>query len=86
MKTPSASMPALRGRFTSSVTPIARPTTIIGAMRTTSAFTACRGFSRPTRRELARSTTENIASANVSGTRWVASGMVISAEPKPVMP
>ena len=79
-------MPVFRGRFTSSVTPMARPTTIIGTMRTTSAFTACRGFSRPTRSELARSTTENIASAKVSGTRCVASGMVISADPKPVMP
>ena len=86
MKMPSASMPVLRGKLTSSVTPMARPTTIIGAMRTTSAFTAWRRFSSPTRSELARSTTENIASANVSGTRWVASGIVMSAEPNPVIP
>src|ERR1700730_7986036 len=79
-------MPAWRGRFTSSVTPSAVPTRIIGTSRFHSARTAFLGFSRPTLRAQARSARANSASVSLSGMNWVASGIVISAEPNPVKP
>src|SRR5690606_25676204 len=79
-------MPAVRGRWTSSVAPSTVPTAIIGTRRVHSARTAPRGFSIPTRSALTRSVSAKSASANLSGTKCVASGMVTSAEPKPVMP
>src|SRR6185503_3979628 len=62
-KRPRRTMPAARGRLTSSVTPSALPTKIIGTRRVHSA-----------------------RSAILRGTKCVASGMVTSAAPKPVMP
>ena len=55
-------------------------------MRVHSLFTAFLGFSKPMRKALARSISTNSASANGSGTKWVANGTVTSAAPKPVMP
>src|SRR2546423_1386382 len=77
---------APRGRLTSSVTPSAVPARIIGTRRRHSARTAFLGFSSPTLKAQQRSTIAKSGSANASGTRCVASGMVTSAEPKPVMP
>src|SRR5205085_9092058 len=77
---------APRGRLTSRVTPSAVPARIIGTRRRHSARTALRGFSSPTLNAQHKSTTANNGSANASGTKCVASGMVTRAEPKPVMP
>src|SRR5260221_4739657 len=85
-KTPSSSIPAARGRLTSSVTPSAVPTRIIGTRRRHSSRAALRGFSSPTLNAVARSTSAKRGNANCSGTKCVASGMVTSAEPKPVRP
>ena len=79
-------MLALRGRISSRLVPTMVPTIMSGTMRTTSALTAWRGFSEATRSALEKSCNTNTASANGSGTKWVASGMVTSAEPNPVMP
>src|SRR4051812_10300843 len=86
MKAPSRIMPAARGKLTSSVTPSAVPARIIGTRRVHSLFTAFFGFSSPTLKAQHRSTTAKSASANLSGTKCVASGMVTSAEPNPVRP
>src|SRR6185295_18138488 len=85
-KLPSNSMPAARGRLTSTVTPAAVPARIIGTRRRYSARTALRGFSSPTLNELAMSASAYSASAKPSGTRCVASGILTSAAPKPVTP
>src|SRR5258708_5930913 len=85
-KAPRRPMPTARGRLTSSVRPSAVPTRIIGTRRRHSSRAALRGFSRPTLNAVERSTSANSGSANCNGTKWVASGMVTSAEPKPVMP
>ncbi len=66
--------------------PTTLPTIIPGRMRFHSGPCALLGSVRPMRQALVQSSTENIASANGSGTRWVASGIVSSAEPKPVTP
>src|SRR5438045_1247189 len=79
-------MPSARGRFTSSVTPSAVPTRIIGTRRRHSSRAAWRGFSKPTLNAVERSTRAKSGSANCSGTNCTASGMVTSAEPKPLMP
>jgi hypothetical protein len=79
-------MPAARGRLTSTVTPSAVPATIIGMRRVHSARTAFFGFSRPMLSAAARSASTKSASANLSGTRCVASGIVTSAAPNPVTP
>src|SRR5216684_1206643 len=86
MKIPRSSVAVSRGRLTSSVTPSAVPTRIMGTSRTHSSRSAFLGFSKPMRSAQARSARTNSASANLSGTRCVASGMVTSAAPKPVMP
>src|SRR6476659_5076728 len=86
MNAPRSSIPAARGRLTSTVTPSAVPTTIIGTSRVHSLRTSFFGFSSPTLNAQHRSTMAKSASANLSGTRCVASGIVTSAEPKPVMP
>src|SRR5436190_10563194 len=83
---PSRNIPAARGRLTSNVTPSAVPTRIIGTSRRHSSRAALRGFSRPTLKAVQRSTRAKRGSANCSGTKCVASGMVMSAEPKPVKP
>src|SRR5688500_9828790 len=83
---PSSSMPAARGRLTRSVTPSAVPTRIMGTRRVHSARTAVFGFSSPTLNAAARSASTNSASANLRDTRCVASGIVTSAAPKPVIP
>src|SRR5690348_17325032 len=57
-----------------------------GTRRVHSERTAFLGFSSPTASAQDRSTTTKRASAIGSGTKCVASGMVTSAEPKPVMP
>src|SRR5882672_3772094 len=85
-KLPSSSMPAARGRLTSTVTPAAVPARIIGTRRRYSARTALRGFSNPTLKELAMSASAYSASAKPSGTRCVARGMLTSAAPNPVTP
>src|SRR5438105_3421220 len=85
-KAPSSAMPAARGRLTSSVTPSAVPTRIIGTRRRHSSRAALRGFSRPTLNAVERSTSAKSGSANCNGTKCVASGIVTSAEPKPVTP
>src|SRR6267378_7326823 len=86
MKMPRSSVAVPRGRLTRSVTPSAVPTVIIGARRTHSSRNALLGFSKPMRSAQDRSARTKSASANLSGTRCVASGMVTSAAPKPVTP
>src|ERR1043165_509435 len=85
-KPPSSSMPAARGRLTSTVTPATVPARIIGTSRRYSPRTAFFGFSRPTLNEVPMSARAHRASANWRGTRCVASGMAMSAAPKPVAP
>ena len=66
--------------------PIVVPTTISGRMRFHSVATALLGSASPMRQALVQSSKENIASANGRSTRCVASGIVRSAEPKPLIP
>src|SRR5258706_13010239 len=83
---PSAKVAAPRGRLTSRVTPAMVPRRMVGTMRVHSLRTAFFGFSKPTRKALARSISTKSANAKGSGTKCVASGTVTSAAPKPVMP
>jgi hypothetical protein len=62
------------------------PATTSGSMRLTSAFTVFCGSANPMRHALVQSSKANIASANGSDTRCVASGIVTSAAPNPVIP
>jgi len=62
------------------------PATTSGSMRFTSDFTVFFGSARPMRHALVQSSSANIASANGSDTRCVASGIVTSAAPNPVIP
>ena len=66
--------------------PVTIPAIMSGTMRVTSPSTALRGFSSPSLRPFAKSTTANTASAKGSGTKKVASGIETRAEPKPVRP
>src|SRR5262245_50365213 len=85
-KAPRSSIPAARGRLTSTVTPARVPTRIIGMRRRYSPRDAFFGFSSPTLNELAMSASTYSARANLSGTKCVASGIATSAAPKPIAP